>query len=145
MNRSGGQHASAYHHDPRRVPGLLSLLAAFLLFACLLAACSKPVPIHHYSLHGEVVRLDGQDHIAAIRHNKIEGYMEAMTMQFHVKDPKEFARLTAAECIEATVFVQGDSFWIGEIKPAQAEPGKCVAPRPQTNPATPDSSTPGAP
>ena len=112
---------------------------AFLLAAVFLAGCgsgsketpaqdSSREPLNRYSLHGEVVRLDGQGKIATIRHQKIEGYMEAMTMQFPVKDPAEFAGLHPEDCINATVFVQGFNFWVGEIKHVPSTPGQCVAP-----------------
>jgi protein SCO1/2 len=97
----------------------------------LLGACAPSVPIERYKLHGEIVRLDSQDHIATIRHEKIEGWMEAMTMQFPVKNPKEFASLHPSDCIDATVFVQGNSIWIAEIvNPSGAGP----CPAAQKNP-----------
>jgi Cu/Ag efflux protein CusF len=112
------------------------LTPAFLiegtLAAALLTGCGShppPQPIQRYSLHGEIVRLDGQGNIATIRHQKIEGYMDAMTMQFPVKDARDFASLHPADCINATVFVQGYSIWIGEIAHQAAEPGSCVAPK----------------
>ena len=86
-----------------------------------------------YKLHGEIVRLDSQGNLAIIRHQKIEGWMEAMTMTFPVRSPQDFAGLHANDCIDATVFVQGDSFWIGQIAHQTAEPGMCV----QAPPAPP--------
>jgi Cu/Ag efflux protein CusF len=41
--------------------------------------------------------------------------MEAMTMDYPVKDQVEFDALHAGDRITATVFVQGLNFWIGEI------------------------------
>jgi protein SCO1/2 len=115
-----------------------------VLFTVLLGGCGSheaapTQPLQRFSLHGEIVRLDGQDKIATIRHQKIEGFMEAMTMQFPVKDPQEFAGLHPADCINATVFVQGDNIWIGEIAHQQAEPGACVAPNPAAAEKSDDS------
>ena len=117
------------------------------ILATALAGCGsrQPVntqPIQRFSLHGEIVRLDGQANIATIRHQKIEGYMEAMTMQFPVKEPKDFAGLHPADCINATVFVQGDDIWVGEIMHQQAEPGNCVAPPAAAAPASDSSKKP---
>jgi Cu/Ag efflux protein CusF len=92
-----------------------------LLF--LLAGCRQPPvrdeakdePIRRYALHGEVLRLDAQGNIAAIKHQKIGDWMEAMTMEFPVKDPSEFNHLRAGETINATVFVQGNNYWVAEI------------------------------
>ena len=100
---------------------------AILLFL-LLAGCQRTTtttvkedandkPIRRYALHGEVLRLDPQGKIAAIKHQKIGDWMEAMTMEFPVKDQKEFDTLRPGETIDATVFVQGDTnYWIGEVK-----------------------------
>jgi Cu/Ag efflux protein CusF len=54
-------------------------------------------------------------HIARIKHQKVEGWMEAMTMEFPVRDETEFHALHTGDQIEATVFVQDTDFWIGEI------------------------------
>ena len=37
-------------------------------------------------------------------------------MTFPVKDPKDFSSLQVGHCIDATVLVQGDNFWIGDVK-----------------------------
>jgi Cu/Ag efflux protein CusF len=114
-----------------RFRNIACLLPAVLLSACGSHKTASKEPLQRYSLHGEIVRLDGQGNIATIRHQKIEGYMEAMTMQFPVKVARDFAGLHPADCIDATVFVQGDNIWIGEIAHRQAEPGTCVAPNPR--------------
>jgi Cu/Ag efflux protein CusF len=101
--------------------------ATFVLFV-LLAGCqqaslkevakeeSKDEPVKRYALHGEVLRLDAQGKIAAIKHQKIGDWMEAMTMEFPVKDQPEFDKLRTGEKINATVFVQGNTYWVGEIQ-----------------------------
>jgi Cu/Ag efflux protein CusF len=96
-----------------------------ILLACsfavlLLAGCggSKPAaPAKEYHLQGVVVKLDKQVRTATIKHQKIEGWMEAMTMEFPVRDPKQFEKLSVGEAITATVYVAGDDFWIGNIQP----------------------------
>ena len=77
---------------------------------------AKDEPIKQYALHGEVLRLDAQGKIAAIKHEKIGDWMEAMTMEFPVKDKAEFDKLRAGEKINATVFVQGNSYWVAGIQ-----------------------------
>jgi Cu/Ag efflux protein CusF len=96
--------------------------AAIGLFL-MLAACqqstvkeeAKDEPVKQYAMHGEVLRLDTQGKIAAIKAGKIEGWMEAMTMEYPVKDQAEFDKLQTGEKINATVFVQGTSYWVGDI------------------------------
>jgi Cu/Ag efflux protein CusF len=80
------------------------------------AKAAKDEPVRQYALHGEVLRLDAQGKIAAIKHEAIGDWMGPMTMEFPVKDAKEFETLRAGEKINATVFVQGDTnYWVGEI------------------------------
>ena len=101
-----------------------------LWFACLflvLAGCQKSTvtsvkeeakneTLHRYALHGEVLRLDPQGKIAAIKHQKIGDWMEAMTMEFPVKDQADFNKLREGEKINGTVFVEGTTYWVGEIQ-----------------------------
>src|SRR5665213_2065643 len=94
-------------------------IALFLL----LAGCqqstvkeeAKDEPVKQYQMHGEVLRLDSQGKIAAIKAGKIEGWMEAMTMEFPVKDQTEFDKLHTGETINATIYVQGNNYWVGGI------------------------------
>ena len=87
---------------------------------------SKDEPVKQYSMHGEVLRLDADGKIAAIKAGKIGDWMEAMTMEYPVKDKAEFDKLRAGEKISATVYVQGNSYWVGGIQedlaPAQSPP-----------------------
>jgi Cu/Ag efflux protein CusF len=77
---------------------------------------AKDEPVKQYAMHGEVLRLDGQGKIAAIKAGKIGDWMEAMTMEYPVKDKTEFDKLRAGEKINATVFVQGNSYWVAGIQ-----------------------------
>ena len=96
----------------------LALIMAFL------AACQKtppPAPVAEYQMRGEVVSLDPAAQLATIKHEKIEGWMGAMTMEYPVKDKQEFAKLQAGGKIQAKIRVQGTDYWIAAVSP---EPGK---------------------
>ena len=93
------------------------LLLAFALCACKEKA-PKPVsnaPIEKCKLDGVVVSVDPQAHIAKINGQKIEGWMEAMTMEYPVKDQAALESLHTGDHIAATVFVQDLNFWLGDI------------------------------
>jgi Cu/Ag efflux protein CusF len=100
--------------------------------AALLISCGSSTstnePVKQYKLHGEVVSLDAHDKIATINAQKIEGWMEAMKMEYPVKDSQDFSKLQPNECIDATVFVKGTEYWVADVKPAEASPGTCVTP-----------------
>jgi Cu/Ag efflux protein CusF len=102
-------------------------LVFFLPLLLTLAACqqgSKPVaddskePVRDYALHGEILRLEPKDKIAVIKHQAIGDWMGAMTMEFPVKDDKEFSALREGEKIDATVHVKGKDipvFWVDQF------------------------------
>lgn len=80
------------------------------------AACGKREPIRQYKLRGKVVRLVPENRLAAIQHEEIKGWMEAMTMEFPVRDGSEFAKLKPGLQIEATVNVQDVDYWLSDIR-----------------------------
>ncbi len=88
---------------------------SILLLALSLCACAHEEPVKKYKLDGVVVGLDPRAHIARIDGQNIEGWMEAMTMEYPLKDPKEFETLHLGDHITATVFVQGLNYSVGEI------------------------------
>lgn len=86
-----------------------------LLLALSLCACAHQAPVKKYKLDGIVVSLDPQGHTAKIEGQKIEGWMEAMTMEYPVPDRAEFDKLHVADHITATVSVQELNYWLEEI------------------------------
>ena len=97
-----------------------------ILLACIIAAaCAKPAPEKRYTLRGDVVGLDPKAQAATIKAEKIEGWMEAMTMEYPVKDKAEFAKLAVGDRITATVFVGDPGYHIGELQVVgKAQPAK---------------------
>lgn len=93
-----------------------SFAAGILLCLISLSNCSHPIQVKRYQLRGKIVRLDPQAHTALIEHEKIEGWMGAMTMEYSVKENSEFQALHDGERITATVFVRDGDYWIGGIQ-----------------------------
>jgi protein SCO1 len=93
----------------------MACAAVFLL----LAGCApKSGPPKQYQMRGEIRGLDPSGRVATIKHENIPGFMSAMTMGYPVKDPAEFSKLAVGEPITATVYVQGDDMWVGNIQKA---------------------------
>jgi protein SCO1 len=92
-----------------------------LAFAILLVSCgSKPPeaptgPEERYPMRGEVVSLDEKGQIAKIKHEEIKGWMDAMTMDFPVKDKSDFEKLKVGALIAGTVFVRDLDYRLGNI------------------------------
>lgn len=68
-----------------------------------------------YPMRGEVLRLRAENRIAVVKHEKIDGWMEAMTMEFPVPDAAEYAKLREGRTIRATVQVNDLHYWLTNI------------------------------
>ncbi len=67
-------------------------------------------------MHGKIVSLDPAAKKARIDAGPIGDWMGAMTMDYTIKDDAGFSKLAVGSTIDATVFVDGDNSWVGEIK-----------------------------
>src|SRR5690349_8713929 len=96
----------------------LAILAAFA--ALLLVGCgAKPEAQDQgkrYAMQGEIKSLDPESKSANINAGKIEGWMEAMTMDYKVRPDAEFAKLHVGDHIQATVVVNDTSWYVTDVK-----------------------------
>ncbi len=93
----------------------LAIAAALLTLTAACGVSAVPAITKHH-IHGVIQSLDAKDHTATIKHQNIEGFMSAMTMEFPIKNDKEFSALRVGETIDGTVFVQDTNYWVGDIK-----------------------------
>ncbi len=122
-NIRGVREGSAPHH-PLLI--MSKCLGIFALVSCLfLAACEQKVkaPAHsdeikRYALKGKVVKLEKTTKLIEVDHEKIEGFMDAMTMEFAVKDDANFAKLQVGDQITATLIYnpKDNRSWLEELK-----------------------------
>jgi protein SCO1/2 len=88
----------------KRLHRLITVLGLALLIA---AACFGQAPAgkKSYTFHGKVeaVSPDG----LTVNGDKVEGWMDAMTMKYKVDDPKILKKVKAGDEITATVY-EGD-------------------------------------
>ncbi len=96
----------------------------FLLLVQL--ACSKtpPVPEKRYPMQGEIMALDPHSKSAIIQAGKIDGWMDAMTMEYPIQPASEYAQLKVGEHIQGTVVVQQDKFYATDIQAVPAPAAK---------------------
>src|SRR5579871_4594537 len=71
-----------------------------------------------YSMKGQIKSLDAKAKSASIDAGPIVGWMGAMTMSYSIKPDAEFEKLHVGDSIEATVVVQGDGYYVTEVKVA---------------------------
>ena len=105
-------------------------LLTICVCSLLLASCHKeepPDPVKEYPVKGEVISVDPLHHTAKIKSEKIEGWMEAMTMEYPVKVNTDMQRLKPGVRFHATVYQHQRSleYWIGKVA---LEPGDSSAP-----------------
>ena len=118
---------------------LVGGLLIFLLFGCQDqtetqntstpsgSAASTPesnAPPTEYPLVGEIVSVDRAAKKATIKHEKIEGYMAAMTMSYPIPDQADLDKIKEGDQITATVYdSEADArYWIGKIEVQVGEP-----------------------
>ena len=100
--------------------------ASLVLLGLFSVSCGTPSTqastegARRFALRGQIVRLEDGGKIVAIRHQKIEGWMDAMTMEFPIRDPRDAQSLHAGDQVTATVFVREKDhvttdYWIGEV------------------------------
>ncbi len=96
----------------------VAMLVAFALsFAC--AENERPLSEPGeklYTIRGVVMARDAADNSLRIEHESIPGFMEAMTMDFHVRGDVVSALPPDRSRIEARLHVTDNSYWITDVK-----------------------------
>ena len=88
------------------------------LAAAAFAGCShKPdAPVRTCEVRGEVIRLDPQVRTAVVKHEQICDWMEPMTMEFPIREKRDFDALKTGAKITATVHIGSPEFWLSNIR-----------------------------
>src|SRR6266702_5068849 len=118
---------------PRLFPGLLAGLA----FSCrphapqavsTLAGSSTNLRV--FMVQGVVKEVKPDGTSALIKHEAIPDYMEAMTMPFNVKAPKELAGIEVGDEISFRLLVAEDESWIDQVTRRGKSPRESAPPPP---------------
>lgn len=95
-----------------------ALLVLLLPLVCLVfSACHKPVAEKPkvFSVRGVVTEVEPSKKSVTVQHEKIPGYMEAMTMPFDVKNTNELRGLQPGDRIAFQMVVTTNEGWIEHI------------------------------
>ncbi|HLH43683.1 MAG TPA: copper-binding protein [Bryobacteraceae bacterium] len=95
---------------------------AALAVACLLAASAfaqSNSKKKSYTLHGVIQAVKGSEKKVTVKHDKIEGYMGAMTMDYKVADDAMLKKLKAGDEITATLYQ--DDYTLYDIRLTQID------------------------
>ncbi len=104
-----------------------------------------------YVARGVIVEIAPDRAKARIKHEKIPGYMMAMTMNLNVRDAAELDGLTPGDEIDFKMAVSDTTHWIHELKPTgkhEQLPGETAKPavsKPETKPADDSDASPPFP
>lgn len=71
--------------------------------------------LQSYEVRGLVREIAADRETALIRHEKIPGYMAAMTMEFNVRNTNELAGIVAGDSITFRLLVNDETHWIDQI------------------------------
>jgi protein SCO1/2 len=77
-----------------------------------------PTVVRSYSVAGIIRSLSSDRHTVVVAHGAIAGYMDAMTMPFHVRDPRELAGLQPGDPISFRLQVTDTQSWIDQVAKA---------------------------
>jgi len=88
---------------------------ALLLLLPVLAGCNRA---KKYPLQGEVVAKNVATNEITVKHGDIPGFMPAMAMPYHVKDPAVVQELQPGDKIAAEGFVSkdGNDYWLEDVR-----------------------------
>ncbi len=87
-----------------------------LISALVLAACARRDAPKEYALKGVVVSVDQKAKTATIKHERIEGWMEAMTMEFPVRHDADLQKLAPGAKVQGTLYVTGENYYLGKVQ-----------------------------
>ena len=97
---------------------LLFLLTVYTFTACQKAETQSQnasADAKRYDLRGKIVAVDKAKKKATVAHEKIEGYMDAMTMDFPIKEDWVWDELSKDAEIRADLVVDKDGYWLEKI------------------------------
>ncbi len=101
----------------------LTLIISVVLFAAACSAPAKEAPkaspnAKHYDFKGKVISVDKANKTASIHHEAIPGYMDAMTMDFPIKEDWIWDDLVPGVEVQADLVVDNTatpSYWLEKV------------------------------
>ena len=103
------------------------LIGSLLLLPLAFVACKKkeeaaawkpPINGTVYHGHGAIQLFQSEGRIVVIKHEKIEGLMDAMTMGFELKDPAQGKALKVGDTVDFTLEIANEVPEITQIAKA---------------------------
>ena len=89
------------------------------ILALMLGACSGEAPQvdrREFTLQGQILSVSADHTQAVVKHEDIPGFMAAMTMPYHARDPKDFESLKPGDLITATLVVLTSDAYLEKVR-----------------------------
>lgn len=96
------------------------MLRTVAMMGMFLSVCCLAEGARTFQARGVIEKVEAEQGDVVVRHEAIAGYMEAMTMPFHVRDAKKLKELKPGDTITFRLNVAGREGWIDEVKVAQS-------------------------
>src|SRR6266567_4431348 len=110
------------------------VLSGWLIATCVYSvaeslASSKPgeANLRSFAARGVVKELKGDDNTILLSHEAISNYMDAMTMPFKVKEPKELTDLRPGDQVSFRLSVTDTESWIDQVAKITASTPRSAA------------------
>ncbi|HLM60638.1 MAG TPA: SCO family protein [Pyrinomonadaceae bacterium] len=96
---------------------ILILFSVFLFTACQKAETRQTTSaeVKRYPIKGKVISVDKAKKKATIKHEEIPGYMEAMTMDFPIREDWVWEDLNPGADVFAELVVDDNGYWLEKI------------------------------
>lgn len=91
------------------------VVVVFCCVAALLCGCTRHSQ-RQYTLHGKIISVDQPRGQLVVAHGAIPGLMQAMTMDYTVKDRRQLTGLTAGDQIQADLVVTDNGAWLEHVR-----------------------------
>jgi len=98
---------------------ILMAIFAMTCFLTMIAVAQTPAKGKSHTLNGKVEQV-GTDRLT-VNHEKVEGYMDAMTMPYKVDKPDILKKVKIGDQIKATVYDGDYTLYNVEIVPKQTK------------------------
>jgi protein SCO1 len=99
---------------------LLIFCGALLISGALLSACGKPgvtaSKFPTYKMRGTIVAVHADDKSASIDGEAIPGFMDAMTMEYTIRDSDALSKLKPKDKITADLIANPDGAYLENVK-----------------------------
>ena len=103
----------------------VSIVLLLLALAAALPGCRRDTPpanVREFPLTGQILSIKPDRREARVKHESIKGFMDAMTMDFTIKEPKELDGLQPGDLVAATLVITDEEGFLRGLRKTGTAP-----------------------